>query len=61
MNEEIHMPEGEYELKLRILQADALEICTVTLFSCFFKWHNISGRDIIMSEEYVQINRMDNQ
>ena len=32
-DEEIRMPEGEYELKLRVLQAEHLEICTVTLLS----------------------------
>lgn len=32
-DEEIRMPEGKYELKLRVLQAEHLEICTVTLLS----------------------------
>ena len=32
-DEEIRMPAGEYELKLRVLQTEDLEICTVTLLS----------------------------
>ena len=32
-DEEIRMPAGEYELKLRVLQSEDFEICTVTLLS----------------------------